>query len=173
MISDETAKSALAETQSRIFAISLVHRRLYSAGEVNQVELDEYLAGLLEHLSTSLKHEGSGAVLVHDLSPLRLGTDAAVRLGIVATEWVTNAFKYAYPEGDGTIRVSLHLEPAGRGELIVEDDGVGLNVSPTPRGTGLGTRIVKAMASAIDGAVEYADQPRGTRARLSFPVLGD
>ena len=51
---------------------------------------------------------------------------------------------------DGTIRVSLRLQPAGRGELTVEDDGVGLNATPTLRGTGLGTRIVKALASAID-----------------------
>ena len=50
---DDAAKSALSETQDRIFAISLVHKRLYSSSNVRSVALDEYLNGLLDHLRTS------------------------------------------------------------------------------------------------------------------------
>ena len=49
-IDDPMAKAALAETQARIYAISLVHKRLYSSGDVRVVALDEYLSGLLDHL---------------------------------------------------------------------------------------------------------------------------
>src|SRR5690606_10510492 len=94
-VKDDTAKQALAETQDRIFAISLVHKRLYGSNAVGVVQLDDYLAGLLEHLKTSLRSEGQGVSLVYDIPALPLATDASINLGVVVTEWVTNAFKYA------------------------------------------------------------------------------
>ena len=41
-ITDQARKNALKETQDRIFAISLVHKRLYGANDVHSVSLDEY-----------------------------------------------------------------------------------------------------------------------------------
>lgn len=169
-VSDQVAKDALAETQARIFAISLVHKRLYSSGDVRVVELDEYLAGLLEHLETSMRGEGLGAALVPELEPLKLATDASINLGVVVTEWVTNAFKYAYPDRSGEVRVRLRQLADGRGELTVEDDGAGRGGTATARGTGLGTRIVKAMAVSMDGEIAYREGNPGTIAQLSFPL---
>ena len=62
-LDDRGAKDALAETQDRIFAISLVHKRLYGSTDVRSVELDEYLTGLLDHLRTSLQSQGHGVSL--------------------------------------------------------------------------------------------------------------
>ena len=71
-VTDETAKRALAETQARIYAVGLIHTRLYSSGDVRSVALDEYLSGLLDHLETSMRTEGHGASLVYQLEPIRL-----------------------------------------------------------------------------------------------------
>jgi two-component sensor histidine kinase len=57
----------------------------------------------------------------------------------------------------------------GRGELVVEDDGVGRK-SGSVRGTGLGSRIVAAMAAAMGGEIEYLSRQPGTAARLVFPL---
>ncbi len=169
-VSSQVAKEALGETQARIFAISLVHKRLYSSGDVRFVSLDEYLSSLLENLETSMRDEGHGASLVADLEPLKLRTDASVNLGIVVTEWVTNAFKYAYPDGPGEIRVRLRHLPDGRVELAVEDDGVGHPDDGSVKGTGLGTRIVKAMAGSMGAELEYVRRQKGTAVRLIFPL---
>jgi two-component sensor histidine kinase len=169
-VKEQAAKDALAETQARIYAVSLVHKRLYSSGDVRFVALDEYLSGLLDHLETSMRGEGLGASLRYDLEPLKLQTDASVNLGVVVTEWVTNAFKYAYPDRRGEVRVRLKRLSDGQVELVVEDDGVGRNDDQTAKGTGLGTRIVKAVALTMGAHIEYLTRQPGSAARLLFPL---
>lgn len=169
LVVDQIAKDALHETETRIYAISLVHKRLYTAGEVTTVPLDEYLGGLLEHLGSSMRGKGHGATLFVELEPVRLKTDASISLGVIVAEWVTNAFKYAYPATTaGEIRVKLQTMPDGQIELTVADDGVGRDEALKPKGTGLGTRIVKAMAQSMDGSISYANSLPGLTARLVF-----
>ncbi len=168
---DQAAKDALAETQARILAVSLVHKRLYSSGDVRFVDLREYLGSLVDHLETSMRAEGHGGIsLQHDLAPLQLTTDAAINLGVVVTEWVTNAFKYAYPDRQGEVRVRLHQAGDGRAELLVEDDGIGRQEGSPVKGTGLGTRVVRGIASSMKADVQYLPRHPGTTARLAFPL---
>jgi two-component sensor histidine kinase/CHASE3 domain sensor protein len=166
----ETARALLAETQGRIYAVSLLHKRLYTSGDVRFVDLDAYLAGLLANLEASMQSAGTRASLHQKLEPLKLATDKSVNLGVVATEWVTNAFKYAYPEKPGEIRVTLRKAEEGGVELTVEDDGVGRGDTQTAKGTGLGTKLVNAMAQSMGGRVEYRDRQPGTSARLVLPA---
>ena len=166
---DQGSKDLLREVQNRIYAISAVHQRLYSTGEANFVDLGEYLSGLLGNIEMSMRDEGRTASLTYDIEPLRLKTDASVNLGVIVAEWVTNAYKYAYPGASGEIRVSLKRLPDSRVELTVEDDGVGRGDGAIVRGTGLGTRIVTAMARTIDAQVEYLARNPGTEAKLAFP----
>ena len=168
-VSDQAAKDALAETQGRIYAIALLHQRLYSSGDPRLVALDEYLSRLLDHLETSMHAEGHTASLRYDIAPLQLTTDAAINLGVVVTEWVTNAFKYAYPDHPGEVRVRLAAMLDGRARLSVEDDGIGRPPDAVAKGTGLGTRIVSAMAATMKGDIEYAGE-NGTSACIMFAV---
>ena len=170
-IKDEGAKSALAETQDRIFAISLVHKRLYGGSDARAVTLDEYLRGLLDHLKTSMRADGQSTTLSYDLAPVLLATDASINLGVVVTEWVTNAFKYAYPTGSaGEVRVRLNQLTDGEAELVVEDDGVGRAEGAPAKGTGLGSRIVTAMAQSMGGTISYEQRSPGMLARVIFPA---
>lgn len=168
LLTDQVAKDALAETRARIFAIASVHKRLYSTGDVRHVDLGEYLAGLLDNLGATLQAEGHGATLRADLVPIALGTDNAINLGIVATELVTNAFKYAYPGRSGEIRVFLRRIGEDQAELVVEDDGIGRGNGGS--GTGLGTRIVTAIAGSMGAEVDYRALNPGTAASLRFAL---
>lgn len=167
---DTAARDALAETQARIYAISLIHKSLYGSGDVRFVAVDEYLCGLLAHLETSMRTEGHTASLRHNIERMKLRTDTSVNLGVVVTEWVTNAFKYAYPDHPGEIRVSLKRTSDAEAEIIVEDDGIGRNDGAPVKGTGLGTRIVNVMAATMKGDIEYLTRQPGTTARLVFPA---
>lgn len=169
-VTDAAAKDALAETQARIYAISLIHKSLYNSGDVRFVALDDYIRGLLDHLETSMRAEGHTASLSHDIEPMKLRTDTSVSLGVVLTEWVTNAFKYAYPERPGEIRVRLKRTADGQAELVVEDDGIGRSEASPVKGTGVGTRIVNVMAATMQAHIEYLKDQPGTAARLVFPT---
>jgi two-component sensor histidine kinase len=167
-VGDRASKDALAETQDRIFAISLVHRRLYGSSDVRSVDLDEYLTGLLDHLRTSMRSQVHGVSLSYDIEPIDLETDISINLGVVVTELVTNAFKYAYPDGVGEIRVRLGKLPDEQAELVVEDDGVGKADGAPARGTGVGSRIINAMCISLGAKIEYRALQPGTAAHLVF-----
>ena len=168
-VTDTAARDALLETQSRINAISLIHKCLYTSGDVTNVALNEYLGAMLSNFETVMKTEGHTAILKYDLEPISLRTDASVNLGVAVQELVTNAFKYAYPEDNpGEVRVRLKRLEDGKAELTVEDDGVGIAPNAKSAGTGVGSKIIRSMASALRTQVEYINRAPGTAARLVF-----
>lgn len=170
-LADEGARDALREAQVRIEAVAHVHRRLYTSADVERVQMDEYLAGLVDELGKSIGPDSDGPRLTLQAEPLQVTTDQAVSLGVIVTELVTNAVKYAYePDAAGEIRVILRrLEDGRRAQLTVEDDGPGLG-DGLPKGTGLGSKIISAMAGGLRSAIEVDPAHRGVRALLAFDL---
>jgi len=170
-VTDTAAKDALRETQSRIHAISLIHKSLYTSGDVTSVALNDYLGTMLSHLQTAMKKDGYTAILKFHLESISLPTDASISLGVAVQELVTNAFKYAYPDHKpGEVRVQLKRLGDGKSELTVEDDGVGIAPNGTHAGTGLGSKIIRTMAATLHSQVEYINRTPGTAVRLVLPT---
>jgi two-component sensor histidine kinase len=170
-LEDEYARLALQDTQRRIAAIGQVHRRLYTADDVESVDMRDYLGALVEELAQTWSTQGSPRALKLVAEPIRLSTDRAVSLGVIVNELVSNACKYAYPpDASGEIRIELSREDDEFFVLAVEDDGCGIESGATPRGTGLGTRVVRAMAQSLQTMVEYDPTHRGVRATVRAAV---
>lgn len=170
-ITDPSARDALLQARERVQAVMLVHRRLYTSDEVSSIEIDKYLMSMAEELQTSVLAADQGHKIIVSAAPLRISTDKAVSVGVIVNELITNALKYAFPSGkDGTIRVGLNISGQDLAILTVEDDGVGYAEDATPKGTGLGTLIIGAMAKTLQGAVERQAAEIGSRTVLSFPM---
>ena len=165
-LTDDAARFALEDTQRRISAIAQVHRRLYTGNDVESVDMQEYLATLVTELTETWSTDAAPRDLKLEAAPIRLPTDRAVSLGVIVTELVSNACKYAYPAGRGEVRVNLSREGDDGFVLAVEDDGVGLSGDIAPGGTGVGTKLIRAMAQGLQSIVEYDPAHSGTRATL-------
>lgn len=170
-LSDEGARNALKEAQGRIEAVAHVHRRLYTSDDMEVVRVDDYLRSLVADLGKSLTPDAGAPTLTLRCEPLSVKTDQAVSLGVVVTELVTNAVKYAYAPGQGgEIRISLTQVADGRAVLVVEDDGPGFDTASPAKGTGLGGSIIAAMAKGLRSAVEFDATHQGVRAVMRFDL---
>jgi two-component sensor histidine kinase/CheY-like chemotaxis protein len=165
-------RDALLETQFRISAIAGVHRSLYTSDDVRAVDIANYLSNLLGELQTTLKDSGRATIRLQ-AQPIHIPTDKAISVGVIVTELVTNAFKYAYPtQSGGEIRVNVTGVSPGTVSLTVEDDGIGWTGKGAPQGTGLGTRIVNSLAESLGADIKYLDAG-GCRIRIQFACCSD
>ncbi len=166
-LDDDGARLALEDTQRRITAIAQVHRRLYTSDDVAQVDMREYLGALVGELGETWSTPAAPRTLSLAAEPIHLSTDRAVSLGVIVTELVSNACKYAYPSSGpnagGEVRVSLTGEGDAHFRLAVEDDGIGMVTDAAPRGTGVGTKLIRAMAQSLQTIVEYDTAGSGAR----------
>jgi two-component sensor histidine kinase len=175
-VSDPGARQMLRQAGERVEAVTLVHRRLYTGADVEFVELDDYLAGLIEEIERATQLADApeaGPRIELSAEPIRVETDKAVPIGLIVNELVTNALKYAYPGGQtGAVRIKLFSEPTQAGgnlRLLVEDDGVGYpEADAMPKGSGLGSLIVGSMAQSLRADVSLDRSHKGTRFIVSL-----
>ncbi|MFV0623927.1 histidine kinase dimerization/phosphoacceptor domain -containing protein [Sphingomonas sp. ac-8] len=163
-VGDAALTGYLTEAQARLSAVALVHRRLYRDDQVEAVELSRYLDELMADMRASLGPEW-GAVLRVYLAPVLVPTSRAVDIGLIATELVINATKYAYPGATGPITVTLEQHRAEL-RLIVEDDGRG----KTGDGAGFGSRMMNALVDRLGGELTSEDNHPGLRVILTAPI---
>ncbi|MEK9967609.1 MAG: response regulator [Ferrovibrio sp.] len=166
--SDMKAAHTLLNAYKRVSAVARVHKRLYTSADVRFVDLADYLCGLVEDLRQSADQGGRSLQFL--ASQTRIGTDFAIPIGLIVTELVINAFKYAYPLGEGPIRVKAERS----GDLItvqVEDDGIGVTESDWRRGGGIGSKIVLAMVEKIGGALNIESGHSGTCITITFTAV--
>jgi two-component sensor histidine kinase/CheY-like chemotaxis protein len=163
---EDDVKAALTNAMGRVAAVAQVHRRLYTSHDLNSVLLNLYLDALLEDLRRSAEGNRMSRLTLRS-EPIEIDPDRAVAIGIIVNELVMNAVKYAYPDGAGPIDVSL----TAQGDdlvLSIADQGVGLNARTDPRSTGMGQRIVTAMAAKLEASVERDPAHAGTKIVLRF-----
>ncbi len=158
---------ALEEARRRVKAVSLVHSRLYRSETVETVDLARYLSELIDDLGEASGPEWGDHIRT-DLAPLAIEPERAVTVGLIFTELVINAQKYAYSGEPGPISVTL--EPLdSRVSLRVADQGKGEHT----KGKGFGSRMVESMAQQLGGSMSYSRGKTGLTADLIIPARLD
>lgn len=163
--SEPAVKDALEEARHRISAVSLVHRRLYGTDQVRMVDAARYIDELLDDILATLDAEWRNQIR-RDLEPVFISNDRAISMGLVLTELIINANKYAYEGKPGPLTVSL-TSTGEAFQLMVADQGKGRANAVQ----GFGSQMMDALMVQLEGALRYLDNHPGTKAVLSAPIL--
>jgi two-component sensor histidine kinase len=173
-LDNQAARTALAELSARIRSMALVHEQLYQSENLSRIDFQSYLESLISHLRSSYERFGGIHVSVA-AEGVEMGLDNAVPCGLLITELITNAYKYAFPAGrprPGTGGCEIAVSAAWDGAtytLTVADNGVGLpkDLDWTNTKT-LGLLLVKMLGQhQLQGTIEV-DRTLGTTFRLQF-----
>jgi two-component sensor histidine kinase len=177
-LDDPRSRQAFEDAVSRVSAIAQVHEQLYKTDDVTRVEFGSYL----RTLCTLYAGEANVAI---DAAAMEIPTDAAIPLGLLAVEFLTNALKHA---GPGTAEQPIEIffgcaerEP-GDGELesgaglalTVRDHGPGiapqfLEARSRRRSESLGMRLIESLAGQIDARLDGENLDPGVRWTLKLP----
>jgi two-component system, sensor histidine kinase PdtaS len=167
--SDPQVQDALRQVADRIQAIASASQQLaVRSSGLGAVRLDEHLCELVHEIERGLSR---GNVQIScDIDDVTASADTATSISIIVNELVTNAMKHAFnSERPGHVRVT------GRGgpkfELIIADDGSGVEATRRDDHPGLGTRLVESFARQIDADHQVTSSSSGTTHRLLIPSL--
>jgi PAS domain S-box-containing protein len=119
-------ETAFDRVAGRIYAMSLVHSKLYESADLSRIDLRSYIPDLAERIAEEFDC-GPRIRLILDLEPAEVAIDTAIPCGLILNELITNSYMHAFP-GDrlGQVRIGLKSLLDGEIELDVEDDGIGL-----------------------------------------------
>jgi two-component sensor histidine kinase len=162
-------RTVLQESEGRIRSMGLLHEKLYQSESVSTIDMNGYLRSLTNELLRVNTPAGKRREVRLNVNNINLGMDTALPCGLIVTELVSNALKYAFPDHpEGIIYVSISLEQSGEYSLVVWDNGVGIpqdmDITKTES---LGMRLVTMLSDQLNGKFEYANN-QGTRWEIKF-----
>jgi chemotaxis protein methyltransferase CheR len=172
-VTSEETRQHLQDAHRRVMSVAAVQQHLHASASADMVEIAPYLSQLCASLAESMIGESRPAKLTVTADKGLVLSADAVSLGLIVTELVINALKYAFPEERETaaVMVSYEIQDAAW-KLSVSDNGVGRsqNSGPPAKG-GLGTSLVKALAHQLDAQVETLSGADGMRISVTHATF--
>jgi two-component sensor histidine kinase len=163
-LTDPKALDAVAESQSRVQAMALIHQKLYSNLDVSTIDMEDYITDLIDYLRDTVR-PGQRIAFTIQIEKVILDVNQAIAIGLILNEAITNSIKYAFSgTADPVIRVWLRRTQDQKLELLVSDNGQGLPSGlDTYAGNSFGFRLIRGLAQdleadltiASNGGVEY------------------
>jgi two-component sensor histidine kinase len=157
--------------QARVAAIAQLYDLISESSRGESVSLDAYLREIAKTMSASLLEPSSRISIEVRGQAVVLDPGRAVPFGLLVNELGTNAIKHAFPSGSG--RIVLSVEPAGdQIELVVTDDGIGMEAKGPSGGTGKhGSDYVAIFVRQLRGKMEVSRSGEtGTTFTVLFPA---
>ncbi len=162
-ITSPETRAHLEDAHKRVMSVATVQKHLHPSETGVLIEMGLYLEQLCSSLTGSMINSDF-CVIETQVSESQVTSAEAVSVGLIVTELVINALKYAFPDRNpGSVILVGYETNETDWKLSVTDNGVGTGVSdPLSTGSGLGTNIVKALANQLDANIEMKSSPAGT-----------
>lgn len=165
-INNDAALAAVRHSQQRMYAMSLIHQKLYESDNVAQVDIHSYVRELTQYLRDIYDAIHVGFAL--DICDVQLDISQAVPLGLILNEAITNSIKYAFPGRKGTVTIITTADADDRITIRIKDDGIGLpqgfNIE---RSQTLGLNLIRGLAKQLSGTIDFKVDD-GFQVSLSF-----
>ena len=162
-VSSEETKNELRAAHQRVMSIAAVQSHLHASDGIEQIEMGPYLTKLSAGLASSMVGPKQRIDIVVAASEGALPSSHAVSVGLIVTELIMNAIKYAFPKARAAARIRVTFEKAKQDwKLTVADNGVGrLHGADSPASTGLGTALIGALAKQLNAQITETSSPKG------------
>lgn len=165
-IKDEHALDAVKESRNRVHSMALIHQNLYQEDDLTGIYVHEYIGKLCDNLFNSYNIRPGKVNLLREIQPMHLDVEIVVPLGLMLNELITNCLKYAFPAGEGTIKIILE-EVNNKLKICVYDNGVGLapDINITESET-FGFKMIHAFIQKMKGDIKIYSED-GTKVELT------
>ena len=165
---EKDALMAVQNSQHRVYAMSLIHQKLYSPENPTTIKMSAYLPELVNYLSDSFNIKQRIKFSLH-INEIELDVSQAIPLGLILNEAITNAIKYAFSSrDDNQIAISMKFVEKDRIELVISDNGRGLPDSfQSNKNETLGLKLIKGLTEDINGSLSIKSM-EGTHITVSF-----
>jgi two-component sensor histidine kinase len=167
-LKNRDALSAIQESQHRIYAMSIIHQKLYQSDSLSTIRMPEYIYELVEYLRESYSiWENVGFSL--QIENIELNDAAAITLGLILNEAITNAIKYAFTKTvDAKISISLTHISDSQIMLSIADNGRGLPTDFESKiGASMGMELLQGLTDDLGGSFSI-ETKNGTHIRVIF-----
>ena len=160
------------ESQNRVKSMALVHEKLYQSKDFSRINFAEYVENLISYLFRAYGVSEDQIYLELDIAQVTLNIDTAIPCGLIVSELVSNALKYAFIDNTkGLISVSLHSDENNNFLLIVKDDGRGMPIDFDFKSVkSLGLQLVNILTKQLKGKLEL-NRRDGTEFRVIFSEI--
>ncbi len=174
-VTSEETRLHLMDAHQRVMSVAEVQSHLHATGGVDQIEVGPYLSTLCSGLSVSMTGDNRPVAIRVEADHGLVGSDKAVSMGLIVTELVINAIKYAFPtdRADALVLIRYESDADGAWTLVVSDNGVGLPTTAVPPSAhgGLGTAIIEALVRQLDARMDVRAHP-GMTVSITHPGPG-
>ena len=163
MYLEKDALQAIEKSQHRIYAMSLIHQKLYQNEDVKSIDLVLYLEEFIGYLKDSFDTEK--IEFISEVEPIQLNLQQAIPVSLIINESITNSIKYAFDnESDARIQVSIR-EMDNLISLTIADNGKGFEMKEETNSLGL--QLIKGLTKELRGTLEM-ETTKGTQIKIQF-----
>ena len=162
-VSSEETRNELRAAHQRVMSVAAVQSHLHASEGIERIEMGPYLTKLSAGLASSMVGPKQDIDLVVAASEGALPSSHAVSIGLIVTELIMNAIKYAFPKPRASARIRVTFEMAKSDwKLTVSDNGVGRIPSEEESiSTGLGTALIGALAKQLSAQISETSSRKG------------
>ena len=162
-VSSEETRTHLQDAHLRVMSVAAVQQLLDISTGLERVRVGAYFDKLCKGLAAAMVGDTDPIAIAVIADEATIESAEAVSLGLIVTELVINAIKYAFPAVKPDARILVTYEVAASGwKLAVSDNGIGAAGADAGE-PGLGTTIIQALAKQLGAQLDISSDDGGMK----------